>query len=42
MGCMGRLGCLILIVILAICAWFTRGMWLGRVRGVGLLDGDLR
>jgi len=30
---MGRLGCLILIVILAVCAWFTRGMWLGRVRG---------
>jgi len=33
MGCLGRLGCLILVVILAVCAWFTRGMWLPRVRG---------
>lgn len=28
MGCLARLGCLILIVVLGVCAWMTRGMWL--------------
>jgi hypothetical protein len=33
MGCMRRLGCLVFIVVLACAAWFTRGMWLPRLRG---------
>lgn len=28
MGCIARLGCLILLVLLAFIAWFTRPMWL--------------
>jgi hypothetical protein len=28
MGCLARLGCLILLVVLGVCAWFTRGMWI--------------
>ena len=28
MGCLARLGCLILLVILCIVGWFTRGLWL--------------
>ncbi|HVZ78837.1 MAG TPA: hypothetical protein VG818_12720 [Gemmatimonadaceae bacterium] len=29
MGCIARLGCLILLAILAVCAWFTRDHWMG-------------
>jgi hypothetical protein len=28
MGCLARLGCLILLVVLGVCAWFTRNMWI--------------
>jgi hypothetical protein len=28
MGCIARLGCLVLLVILGVCAWFTRDRWL--------------
>ena len=28
MGCIARLGCLVLLAILAIAAWFTKDMWL--------------
>ena len=28
MGCLARLGCLILLAILAVVGWFTRSMWL--------------
>src|SRR5438128_2448599 len=28
MGCIARLGCLLLLIVLAACAWLTRGMWL--------------
>jgi hypothetical protein len=28
MGCLARLGCLILLVVLGVCAWVTRAMWL--------------
>jgi hypothetical protein len=31
MGCIARLGCLVLLVILGVAAWFTRGWWLPRV-----------
>lgn len=33
MGCIGRLGCLVLLVILAIGGWFTRDQWMPRVFG---------
>lgn len=33
MGCIGRLGCLILLVILAAAGWFTRGYWMPKVFG---------
>ena len=29
-GCMGRIGCLLLVVALAVGAWFTRDRWMGR------------
>jgi hypothetical protein len=28
MGCLARLGCLILLVVLGVCAWFTRNLWI--------------
>jgi len=28
MGCLGRLGCLILLVVLGVCGWFTRRLWI--------------
>lgn len=31
MRCLGRLGCLVVLVVLAALAWFTRDRWLGRV-----------
>lgn len=31
MGCIARLGCLFMLVILAVAGWFTRDMWLPRV-----------
>ena len=31
-GCLGRLGCLILLAILAVCGWFTRSLWYPHVR----------
>lgn len=33
MGCIARLGCLILLVCLAIGAWFTRDRWLSKITG---------
>ncbi len=32
MGCIARLGCLILLVILGCIAWLTRGQWLPKLR----------
>lgn len=32
MGCLRRLGCLVLIVVLGIAAWLTRDLWLPRLR----------
>ncbi|HEY5220316.1 MAG TPA: hypothetical protein VIJ16_10940 [Gemmatimonadaceae bacterium] len=29
MGCFGRLGCLVLLVLLGVCAWLTRDRWTG-------------
>ncbi|MEP6621047.1 MAG: hypothetical protein ABJE47_17100 [bacterium] len=31
MGCIARLGCLMLLAILAVCGWFTRDRWLKKV-----------
>lgn len=31
MGCIARLGCLVLLVLLAIAAWFTRDRWMAKV-----------
>lgn len=33
MGCMRRLGCLFVVVLIACAAWFTRDMWMSRFRG---------
>ena len=33
MGCIARLGCLVVLVCLAIGAWFTRDKWMSRVPG---------
>jgi len=33
MGCIARLGCLILLVCLAVGAWFTRDRWLHKITG---------
>ena len=33
MGCLSRLGCLVLIVVIAIIAWLTSDRWLPRVTG---------
>ncbi len=33
MGCIARLGCLVLLAILAIAAWFTRDRWMSKVTG---------
>ncbi len=32
MGCLRRLGCLVVIVVIGIAAWMTRDMWLPRLR----------
>lgn len=32
MRCLGRLGCLVVLVILAIAGWLTRDMWMSKVR----------
>ena len=32
MGCIGRIGCLVLLALLAATAWFTRDRWLALVR----------
>jgi hypothetical protein len=32
MGCIGRIGCLIVVVILGVAAWFTRDRWMGLIR----------
>lgn len=31
MGCITRLGCLFVLVVVAVCAWFTRGWWYPRL-----------
>lgn len=33
MGCIARLGCLVLLCILAVTAWFTRDRWMSKVSG---------
>lgn len=33
MGCIARLGCLGLLAVLAVGAWFTRGKWMSKVTG---------
>lgn len=33
MGCIARLGCLVLLALLAVGAWFTRDRWLHKVTG---------
>jgi hypothetical protein len=35
MGCLSRLGCLVLVVIIALVAWLTSDRWLPRVTGRG-------
>ncbi len=35
MGCLSRLGCLVLVVIIALVAWVTSDRWLPRVTGRG-------
>ena len=32
MGCLGRVGCLVLLALLAVTAWFTRDRWLSLIR----------
>lgn len=36
MGCITRLGCLFVLVVLAVGGWFTRGMWLPRLTQHGV------
>jgi hypothetical protein len=36
MGCLARLGCLILLVFLAVAGWLTRDRWLPRLTGHGV------
>jgi hypothetical protein len=31
MGCIARLGCLVVLVILGVCAWFTRDKWMPKI-----------
>ena len=38
-GCLGRLGCLFLILLLGAAAWLTRGRWQARSRPCGPLNG---
>ena len=33
MGCIARLGCLVVLVCLAVGAWFTRDKWMSKVTG---------
>jgi len=33
-GCLGRLGCLILLAVLAVGGWFTKDLWYPKVRGL--------
>ncbi len=33
-GCLGRLGCLLALAILAMCGWFTKDWWYPRVRAL--------
>ena len=35
MGCIARLGCLVVLAFLAIGAWFTRDRWMSKVTGSG-------
>ncbi|MFN2563382.1 MAG: hypothetical protein ABR499_00050 [Gemmatimonadaceae bacterium] len=40
MGCIGRLGCLILLALLAAVGWLTRESWLPMIRGAAPGGGD--
>ncbi len=31
-GCLRRMGCLVVLLVVAVAGWFTRGLWLDRVR----------
>ena len=33
MGCFARLGCLVMLAVLAICGWLTRDRWLHKITG---------
>jgi hypothetical protein len=33
MGCLARLGCLVVLVVLGVCAWLTRDKWMTKVSG---------
>ena len=33
MGCFARLGCLVLLAVLAVAGWFTRDQWLPKFTG---------
>ena len=35
MGCIARLGCLVMLAFLAVGAWFTRDRWMSKVTGSG-------
>ena len=41
MGCIARLGCLVLLALLAIGAWFTRDRWLSKVPGAAPVTNKL-
>lgn len=34
LGCLGRLGCLVLLAVLAFCGWITKDWWYPKVRGL--------
>jgi hypothetical protein len=33
MGCLSRIGCLVLVIVIAVVAWFTSDRWLPRITG---------
>lgn len=41
MGCLGRLGCLVLLALLAAGAWFTRDTWMKKLRRGATPAGDV-
>ena len=41
MGCIARIGCLVLVVLLAICGWLTRDQWLPKLTGHPATSGSV-